>query len=286
MRSLLSLLPLFLHFGEYSNFALALSVSGGPRTATAQLGFAGSSSFRNKNKFSDENFKQNLLQLTKFPGRWYGSSSSAIFYRPHSVEDGEDAISKLRLRTSPIFKKRDLQKPEKSEAKQLPAVDKTPGINFALILSLLLNQFGILTFASGLTAFYVLFSGNGDQFLTEGILNWTGGSWTSLQNSGFNLDLPINPIRVVEGFLGAIPIIAFSSFIEKTDDRRFATTNFSTIYMVLTLFGLRSRTRSPTTSNEEVERNKFIADELDSVKTTIGKVRICDFCMRIFLLYF
>lgn len=179
------------------------------------------------------------------------------------MEDHDDSISKLRVRTSPTFKKSDLVQEQQSPNEIKASITKRAGINVPLILSLFLNQFMMLTFASGLTAFYILFSGNGEQFLSEGILNWTG-SWNGLQSA--DLDFSITPIRIMQGSLGAIPIIAFGNFIEKSDDRRFATTNFSTLYMIITLFGLRTRSQS----DDKLKGEKFnVLDRLESMRSTI-----------------
>lgn len=272
MVSVATALYLFLLFGGYYSHCLAFSFSSTlPATRRRPL-------FRNCN-FEEESIQQNrrwtqtIAHETKVQHH-----TSVLFYRVHDMEDHDDSISKLRVRTSPTFKKSDLVQEQQSPNEIKASITKRAGINVPLILSLFLNQFMMLTFASGLTAFYILFSGNGEQFLSEGILNWTG-SWNGLQSA--DLDFSITPIRIMQGSLGAIPIIAFGNFIEKSDDRRFATTNFSTLYMIITLFGLRTRSQS----DDKLKGEKFnVLDRLESMRSTIGEellVRIADsFCTK------
>lgn len=272
MVSVATALYLFFLFGGYYSHCLAFSFSSTlPATRRRPL-------FRNCN-FEEESIQQNrrwtqtIAHETKVQHH-----TSVLFYRVHDMEDHDDSISKLRVRTSPTFKKSDLVQEQQSPNEIKASITKRAGINVPLILSLFLNQFMMLTFASGLTAFYILFSGNGEQFLSEGILNWTG-SWNGLQSA--DLDFSITPIRIMQGSLGAIPIIAFGNFIEKSDDRRFATTNFSTLYMIITLFGLRTRSQS----DDKLKGEKFnVLDRLESMRSTIGEellVRIADsFCTK------
>jgi hypothetical protein len=137
------------------------------------------------------------------------------------------------------------------------------GINTPLIISLILNQLLIiLAFAAGLTSAFIFFTGNQD-YLSDGVLNWSGIS-NAPRSAEF--DLATAPLRFMQGFLGAMPTIALSQKIEQSDDRKFATTNFSTILMVLTLFGRR---RSNIIESQE---NKVKMDMLEPVTKTTGKL--------------
>ena len=194
--------------------------------------------------------------------------SSALSYRSHNEQDSEDDLIKLKVRTSPLFKEDD---PRASKR-------KVNGKNIPLILSLIINQVGILTLAAGLTSFYVLFSGNGDEFLSDGILNWTGNLSSASSPLNYDLDFALTPIRLAQGIIAALPIIAFGKFIEKSDDRRFATTNFSTLYMILTLFGLRnSRPSKDLQGDGQVATG---SNKIESLRNTIGeKDKIDDSCL-------
>ena len=204
-----------------------------------------------------------LMKKTKLQSR------SALFYRAHDSGDSEESISRLRTRASPTFQKSEI---DQSTAKRLR------GINGLLIVSLIINQLVILTLAGGLTALYLLFSGDA-QFINEGILNWNYDIVATTNNFG-SLDLSVTPTRLLQGFLGAVPTIALSQRIERSEDRQYALTNFSTIFMVMTLFGRRSSTRSTETETERKlndvdkinsKRKISVMDKLDPITNTIGK---------------
>ena len=181
--------------------------------------------------------------------------SSQLFYRALDEDDDDGSISMLSKRAAPTF--------NKSQVRRVPdgiSSAKRGGINTPLILSLLINQILILTFFGGLTVMYVFLSGN-EQFLSDGIFNWSG----NLDAPSAQLDLSITPIRLMQGILGAVPTIALSNFIERSDDRRFATTNFSTIYMVMTLFGRR-------TSASKVDEEKVKIDRMEPFTNTVGEL--------------
>ena len=202
------------------------------------------------------------------------SLSSAIFYRPHTAEDRDELTSQLRKRTSPTLERAGLEERAHPKATTGTSLDKditasTPGaINVPIIVSLFANQFAILTFAAGLTAFYVLFSGNGEQFLSEGLLNWTGNVDIS---KSYELDFSVTPGRLLQGCIGAVPTIAFSNYIANSDDRRFATTNFSTIFMVMTLFGLRDP------NNFEKEQREIGTKGIKSIRKTTSKMLLLEY---------
>jgi hypothetical protein len=198
---------------------------------------------------------------------------SALSYRSHNELDSEDNLIKLKVRTSPLFKEDDPRASKKENGKNIP-----------LILSLIINQVGIITLAAGLTSFYVLFSGNGDEFLSDGILNWTGNLNSASSPLNYDLDFALTHIRLAQGILAAVPIIVFGKFIEKSDDRRFATTNFSTLYMILTLFGLRKSRQSKALQGDHGQ--VATGSKFESLRNTIGEkeVKIDDSCY--YVLYF
>jgi len=181
----------------------------------------------------------------------YPLISSHLFYRAHEERDDDDMISRLRTRAAPSFQKSETEKSMEKPRR---------GINGSLVVSLIINQIIILTLAAGLTALYVFFSGN-EQFYTEGILNWNG---LAEANGMVGLDLSVTPVSLIEGLLGSIPTIALSQKIERSDDRTYSKTNFSTVFMVMTLFGRRS-------SSSKVKGKRVKIDNLDPITNTLGK---------------
>jgi len=65
------------------------------------------------------------------------------------------------------------------------------------------------------------------------IVKWTGGG------SGL-FDFKVSTESLLMGIGGAMPLLAFSNFIESSDKRTFANLNFSTIVLCMTLFGRRT----------------------------------------------
>lgn len=110
---------------------------------------------------------------------------------------------------------------------------KTPrtAMNLPLIRALLANQSLILGIATAITYGLLLFT---DGF--EGISNmrefshWTGGPPSDMD--------PLTALGV-GALAGAAPMLAFSNTIENSDRPEYANVNFSTILMVMTLFGRR-----------------------------------------------
>jgi len=73
--------------------------------------------------------------------------------------------------------------------------------------------------------------------------------WGELDHIRPNLDIQ----RVIEGALAAIPVILTGTFLAKSDNRDFAAVNFSTMDMVINLFG--RRINSLRNDKEEVTDN-------------------------------
>lgn len=200
-----------------------------------------------KSAFEDHSSQLGVTIVSEHSSR----TSSRLFYRAHEERDDDDILSQLRTRAAPTFQKSDIQKSMEKRRR---------GINGLFVVSLITNQIVILILAVGLTALYVFFSGN-EQFYTEGILNWNGATEA---NNLLGLDLSVTPVRFIQGLLGSIPTIALSHQIERSDDRKYSQTNFSTIFMVMTLFGRRS-------SNSKVKGKRIKIDNLDQITNTLGK---------------
>lgn len=145
-------------------------------------------------------------------------------YRLLGRNDEDVSFSSLRTRAPPTFRKEQVKT-------SIP-----DGINKPLLLSLFFNQILILAVSLVLTAAYI-YGFDNQQFLNEGIFNWYGS--IDAPSADFSLAM-LNPTSVGWGILGSVPIILISNFLDKSADRKFALTNFSTIFMTMTLFGIRS----------------------------------------------
>ena len=113
------------------------------------------------------------------------------------------------------------------------ALKKPPtksAMNVALIKALLVNQSLILALATAATYGILLFTDGFSGLAQLGdMMHWSGGPLPDVDG----------PSSWAAGILAAIPMLAFSTAVENSDNRAFANVNFSTITMVMTLFGRR-----------------------------------------------
>jgi membrane protease YdiL (CAAX protease family) len=162
-------------------------------------------------------------------------------YRALDEQDDDSAMLQVQTRTPPGYDPR--KAVGESEFPTAPGGDDAPGrrrlprtaMNTRLILALLLNQGLVLAVASTLAG-AALFATSGGLAafgnLNE-LLRWTGTGpdvW----------DLTITGERLLWGIGGALPLLVLNAVWESSDDRRLANINFSTIAMVMTLFGRRT----------------------------------------------
>lgn len=109
-----------------------------------------------------------------------------------------------------------------------------------LIRAIWMNQGAILLFGTTL-ATVATFVASGGAAVGLSSLHWNGAA------SDFHsfFDWNLNELRLLEGVLATIPMVALGSLVEKSDRREASQVNFSTINMVISLFGRRKSTRDP-----------------------------------------
>ncbi|KAL3913652.1 MAG: hypothetical protein SGILL_006404 [Bacillariaceae sp.] len=156
---------------------------------------------------------------------------TTLFYRKLDGSDDDATRLKLQSKLPPTF---DARKALSEEEQKQPS----SGMNTQFIVALLINQALILGIASALGAVVLLVTQGPSAFSNlSQILHWEGLSPTSP-----NLfDLTPTPQRIAFGVIGSIPLLISNYLIEQSDRRIFANINFSTITMVMTLFGRRSQ---------------------------------------------
>lgn len=156
------------------------------------------------------------------------TSLSRRWYRELDQDDDDDALRKVQTRAPPGFD-------VKENLAKLNQGDEGPssGLNILLIRALLINQGLILTIAT-VISLVMLFTTDGFDALSRvnEIFQWSGTG---------DINLWLTPNRLLIGAVAAVPIVAFGNLVEESDQRIFANINFSTITMVLTLFGRRTK---------------------------------------------
>ena len=150
--------------------------------------------------------------------------STQLWYRALDQNDDETTMLKTANRVPVGF-----------DMKKALAEQKGPttAMNTPLIKALLANQGLILSLATAATYALLFFTAggfSGPLSNMQDFVHWTGGPPS---------DMDLLTSIAVGVFGGAIPMLAFSNFIENSDNPAFANINFSTIIMCLTLFGRR-----------------------------------------------
>jgi hypothetical protein len=153
-----------------------------------------------------------------------------LYYKNIDKDDDEDNndASSSPSSSSLLLKTQARTPPGFQVARQAPP-PVGGGINQQLILALTLNQLLILALASaaGIVALFVRTGGRFDVLVTQllqdlpTLLDWTGqGSTIAL------FDFWPTPARLAWGVLGAIPLLAVSTWVERSDKVRFACWSF------------------------------------------------------------
>lgn len=151
---------------------------------------------------------------------------SPLKYREHEASDTGTTLLKLDTRTPSVVY--DVKK------NITPQSLRRTGINTPLILAILANQ-ALVLFGASLFAV-------GSLFFTDGLsvfaqlpetFRWVGGDTASAAE--FGISFP----QLLFGAIGSLPSIFIGTLMEQSDKRKFANTNFSTIIMVMTIFGRR-----------------------------------------------
>ena len=117
----------------------------------------------------------------------------------------------------------------------------TDGVSMSLIKSIWFNQASILVFATVLASGVSFLFGHPVDFSS---LHWNGSPDF---HPFFNLDM--TGLRLLEGFLATLPLVALGSAVEQSDRRDALRVNFSTTNMVISLFGRRRSEEEPTATS-------------------------------------
>jgi len=187
-----------------------------------------------------------------------------ILYKPH--EDGDDeSRGLLKLKTRAPAAGFNLQKALRDGEDK-----KETGMNTELIKALFLNQIIILILGVGISLGTVLWHEGFDALMSP----WTVFQWGSSEFDA--IALSGNPI--ILGTISAIPALLFSNLIESSDRREFANINFSTIIMVLTLFGRRSSPPTEFIPEEFREKKVITTKAYEVLGTSIALSAVTGIC--------
>jgi membrane protease YdiL (CAAX protease family) len=152
---------------------------------------------------------------------------SPLKYREHEASDTGTTLLKLDTRTPPVVY--DVKK------NITPQSLRKTGINIPLVLAILANQ-ALVFFGASLLAVGCLFFTDGLSAFAQlpETFRWAGGDATSAAEFG------VSSSQFLFGAVGSLPSIFIGTLMERSDKRKFANTNFSTIIMVMTVFGRRN----------------------------------------------
>ena len=116
-------------------------------------------------------------------------------------------------------------------AEQVASPKQVAGADHPTLRSVAMSQALVLVVVTLATASVLAVSGHHFDMST---LHWNGS------NEFFSFwDFQATPLRIVEGVLAAVPMIYLGTQVEKSDDRDASHVNFSTMNMVMSLFGRR-----------------------------------------------
>ena len=159
-------------------------------------------------------------------GRYSYRTFSKLFYRDR--DDMEEALTDTRT----------LNEPKRSS----PSVTKRKsGVSMPLIRAIWYNQAAILLFATAMVAI-------GSQVVGGGAVTFSNLHWNTSPFHSF-FDWNVSPMRIWEGVIAAVPMVAVGSLVENSDRRDASHVNFSTTNMVISLFGRRKSEDDPDGTN-------------------------------------
>ena len=185
------------------------------------------------------------------------SITRPFLYRNHDEEDRDSSMNTLEGTVTPTF----------NVDVESKSINKSEGINNHLLQAFFINQLFILSLSIAFTAAYLFISAD-FQFVSDGILNWTGFENQFLSQTGPSLS---TPVRLLEGIIGYLPMMLFGLKLEASDDRRLARANFSTVYMVMSMFGRRSRSSSSKQITKKNTDKEVKLDTLEPVVQSSGE---------------
>ena len=111
------------------------------------------------------------------------------------------------------------------------------GPSMPLIRAIWFNQGAVLLFATAVVTLATFVAGGAEGLSS---LHWNSGA-----NYHSLLDWNVSPLRLFEGILATIPMVMIGCTVENSDKRDASQVNFSTVNMVISLFGRRESTRDP-----------------------------------------
>lgn len=112
-------------------------------------------------------------------------------------------------------------------------------LSLNLIRAILFNQGAVLLLATALTTLILFVFDDAEGLLS---LHWNEGTDCDYHSL---FDWNITPLQVLEGTVVAIPMVMIGCLIENSDRRDACQVNFSTVNMVISLFGRRHSPRDP-----------------------------------------
>jgi hypothetical protein len=177
--------------------------------------------------------------------------TKTLWYRdrePTEEEMAQTTPGKPRMQRSPTGGSVEIlqlplgqSNPEASSAgenKMVPLFD-TGAVNLPLVKSMCLSQFRMFSVGFVLASLYLVWN-TGAMDLHH--IHWnSAGLSANPQNYHSLLDWHATPVRLLDGVLAAVPLIALGTMVEQSEHRPASHFNFSITNTVISLFGRRRK---------------------------------------------
>lgn len=155
-------------------------------------------------------------------------ASSSIFYRNEAAAAEEVLTVTDSQISSP-----------QTTVQQTSSDIEISGVSMPLVRSIWYNQASILLFATSVVAGMSMILGGNFAFDVSSL------HWSSGENFHSLFDWNMTPLRVLQGVLATLPLIALGNVVENSADRDASRVNFATTNMVISLFGRRKSQLDP-----------------------------------------
>ena len=161
--------------------------------------------------------------------------STPLFYRDRHIS--EEQLTTTANSVAAQIQPHPISPPPQSKVSTFPNIFDESNISIPLVNGIWSNQVLILALTTAIVAGVSVFSGNPFPISS---LHWN-------ESPAFHSFFDFQPtlLRMFQGVLATVPVVALSYHVEQSDNRDASHVNFSTTNMVISLFGRRRTSSEP-----------------------------------------